>query len=102
MLVITELYENEVELVDTDEPNIHYFFNVSNPDRKKVDESFGHAFGIEVRYSVEYSFTLDFKEAMDDNGDLVVVDKNLISVLKDVGEGLLSSENPELLNKIYF
>ena len=102
MFKISDIEKSYISMYDTRNEEISYFFSVVNVDRKYVDDSFTHNFGLYRFGYYEFCFNIVFEEALNDNGDVVLIDDVKINSLTEKLLTLIDLEDSNLLNKIYF
>ena len=106
MFKISDIEKSYISMYDTRNEEISYFFSVVNVDRKYVDDSFTHHFGIHRCRHSEFEFKLKFDEALDDEGSRVILSATKIDFLTKEAEDLMNEmnedEDVELFNKLYF
>lgn len=102
MFKISDIEKSYISMYDTRNEEISYFFNIVDVDRKYIDDSFTHNFGLCRFGYYEFDFDIVFEEALNDNGDVVLIDHVKIASLTEKLLTLIELEDSELLNKIYF
>ena len=106
MYKIADIEKNYISMYDKRNDNIVFFFNIVGVDRKYIDDSFTHAFGIHRCGHHEYEFKLSFDECLNEYGDNVSHSETFIEFITNEAETLMNEYNEdqdsELFNRLYF